>query len=546
MNKKFLQKNIILFLISFILIISVYSICEMILQNPSTSKLDNFNIYINNELINDTNIEAINLQEKLKMNNIVVFEKTIESTNNTSIALYTRHVELEVFENDVKIYEYNRDSDKTYKIVDNRYHIINLSKEGTINLKIVQKVTTPGTVDDFKPVFIGNSNSIIKMLLNNNFVNLTLSIILIIAGITLSLVGICVKNKSLKKGTLISLGMFTILISNWSLCESGILPLFLKEEIRYKIIENISFFNISIAFLCYIYNVIEKDVKEKIYIKLLISLIAVFNVSVFTLESLDVLSARMLLKGAHLFIIISLLLTITICLKYKTTQTKYLSIGLIYIAIVSLLNLSFFYTEDILKTKTNLNLIIVGTFVFLISVIYGYFKCLSELSLKAKEAEILAKIAYQDSLTGLFNRTKYEMDLDKFKEDDIFRIIFYDLNKLKTTNDTLGHDKGDELIISFAEILKSESELLGLNAYRLGGDEFVIISKNKSKKIIEQFLNKTSKRINENNKTNELEISVSYGIANSDEENNTNIREVIKIADERMYTNKLSKHLNIK
>lgn len=254
----------------------------------------------------------------------------------------------------------------------------------------------------------------------------------------------------------------------------------------------------------------------------------------------------MLLKGAHLFIIISLLLTITICLKYKTTQTKYLSIGLIYIAIVSLLNLSFFYTEDILKTKTNLNLIIVGTFVFLISVIYGYFKCLSELSLKAKEAEILAKIAYQDSLTGLFNRTKYEMDLDKFKEDDIFRIIFYDLNKLKTTNDTLGHDKGDELIISFAEILKSESELLGLNAYRLGGDEFVIISKNKSKKIIEQFLNKTSKRINENNKTNELEISVSYGIANSDEENNTNIREVIKIADERMYTNKLSKHLNIK
>lgn len=544
MNKKFLQKNVFLFIVSFICIVILCFFCDLILQAPSLIKLnESFNIYINNEQIEETNIEELKLAEKLNIGDTVIFEKRFENIENKSIALYTRHTSLEVFENGVKIYEYNRDNDRKYKIVDNRYHIIKLNDNEKLNLQIKQTVVTPNTVDDFKPIYLDNSDSIIKSLFNNNFINLVSSIILLTTGLIILTIEFFKQSKNSKKGVLASLGMFAILASSWSLCEGGILPIFLKETIRYKMIENISFFNLSIAFLSYIYNVIEKDVKEKKYIKLLILISGIFNLIVFTLEAFDLLSARTLLKGVHIIIIVSLLLTIKICLKYKTTQTKYLSIGLIYLASIALLNLSFFYTNDILKTKTSLNLIIIGIFVFLVSVIYGYFKHLNELSTKAKETEILEKIAYEDSLTGLFNRAKYELDLDKFNQDDTFGIIFYDLNKLKLINDTYGHDKGDELIISFANILIKEATLPNLNVYRLGGDEFVVIFKNKSEKIIENFAKKIDLQIKENNNSNELKISVSYGIAYSKDEKNNNIRKAIKIADERMYADKTLKHL---
>ena len=50
----------------------------------------------------------------------------------------------------------------------------------------------------------------------------------------------------------------------------------------------------------------------------------------------------------------------------------------------------------------------------------------------------------------------------------------FDLNNLKTVNDTMGHSAGDQLIINFAKLLRSvipEKDFVG----RYGGDEFIAV-----------------------------------------------------------------------
>nr|WP_321465301.1 sensor domain-containing diguanylate cyclase [uncultured Desulfobulbus sp.] len=95
------------------------------------------------------------------------------------------------------------------------------------------------------------------------------------------------------------------------------------------------------------------------------------------------------------------------------------------------------------------------------------------------------KLAYQaghDSLTGLRNRAEFmdylKTTFSRYKNDSgtCFALLFLDLNKFKTINDTLGHEIGDELLKAFAttlqEVVRSEDIVS-----RFGGDEFTIILK---------------------------------------------------------------------
>ena len=99
-------------------------------------------------------------------------------------------------------------------------------------------------------------------------------------------------------------------------------------------------------------------------------------------------------------------------------------------------------------------------------------------------------MAYIDTMTGLGNRTAF---LEENKSNAIFpgmiSYIMMDANNLKTINDTLGHNKGDELIITIAKCMR---KAVGHNGqcYRIGGDEFVIILKNKTAAETEEIINK--------------------------------------------------------
>lgn len=95
-----------------------------------------------------------------------------------------------------------------------------------------------------------------------------------------------------------------------------------------------------------------------------------------------------------------------------------------------------------------------------------------------KEAEQrLSYLASHDPLTGLFNRMALQEQLSNAvlrAEENQFAVLFIDLDRFKTINDTLGHEVGDALLVTVAQRLQNalgEGDVLA----RIGGDEFTIL-----------------------------------------------------------------------
>ncbi len=94
-----------------------------------------------------------------------------------------------------------------------------------------------------------------------------------------------------------------------------------------------------------------------------------------------------------------------------------------------------------------------------------------------------------DSMTGVSNRRGWEEALaaaeDARIRDDrqAFAVVMADLDHLKRTNDTFGHQAGDELIRQAARIL-TETAPAGALVARLGGDEFGVLIPNPANPLV--------------------------------------------------------------
>ena len=88
-------------------------------------------------------------------------------------------------------------------------------------------------------------------------------------------------------------------------------------------------------------------------------------------------------------------------------------------------------------------------------------------------------MADHDPLTGLMNRRKFEAELDRHvahvkRYGPEGALLMLDIDNFKAVNDTLGHNAGDELIVSIAGVLSQRVRASDVLA-RLGGDEFAVL-----------------------------------------------------------------------
>jgi diguanylate cyclase (GGDEF)-like protein len=101
---------------------------------------------------------------------------------------------------------------------------------------------------------------------------------------------------------------------------------------------------------------------------------------------------------------------------------------------------------------------------------------LSQTRSRLDEAE---KTADQDHMLPLLNRRAFVRELTRYiaftgRYNTPASLIYFDLNHLKATNDSLGHAAGDAVLTQFSNVLLAhvrESDCVG----RLGGDEFGIL-----------------------------------------------------------------------
>ena len=103
----------------------------------------------------------------------------------------------------------------------------------------------------------------------------------------------------------------------------------------------------------------------------------------------------------------------------------------------------------------------------------------SDAMVKVETEKKINFMAYYDALTGLSNRTYFNLQLDKMielakRKEKLIGILFLDLDEFKSINDTMGHDSGDKLLI---EVSRRLSKVVRKSdaVCRFGGDEFLVM-----------------------------------------------------------------------
>ncbi|WP_083916951.1 GGDEF domain-containing protein [Coprothermobacter platensis] len=150
-----------------------------------------------------------------------------------------------------------------------------------------------------------------------------------------------------------------------------------------------------------------------------------------------------------------------------------------------------------------------------------------------------ARYGTNDALTGLFNRNFGVEVLHRLwggyeRDGRSFTVVFFDVDDLKTINDTLGHPVGDEALRQVSKALTKYIRQSDF-AVRWGGDEFLVILMQADTEGAAHV----AARIESELINSPLTMSVSFGIVEANEVNS--LDDLLREADKRMYAQKRTK-----
>lgn len=172
------------------------------------------------------------------------------------------------------------------------------------------------------------------------------------------------------------------------------------------------------------------------------------------------------------------------------------------------------------------------------------FRDITQRKLVKEELEYLA---YTDPMTGVSNRRTgfiiLEKELDLVTKRSMhLSVCFLDVDGLKKVNDTFGHEEGDCLINLITSSIKSSIREIDVVS-RMGGDEFLIIFPGCHESDVEKAIKRINDKLEACDKKGlkPYKHSFSYGILEITADSKLSANDVIKVADEKMYQNKMLK-----
>ncbi|MFW5988364.1 MAG: diguanylate cyclase domain-containing protein [bacterium] len=162
---------------------------------------------------------------------------------------------------------------------------------------------------------------------------------------------------------------------------------------------------------------------------------------------------------------------------------------------------------------------------------------------KKAEKEIEYK-SFHDELTDLYNRSYFEEELKRYDTERQLplSIIMGDVNGLKLVNDAFGHQEGDKLLKTIADILKSCCRNEDITA-RWGGDEFVILLPQTTQKEVGKIAKRIKNKI-QNTEMDPINPSMALGYATK-KEKEEDVDNIFKKAENWMYKKKLTESKNV-
>ncbi|MCR4674946.1 MAG: diguanylate cyclase [Lachnospiraceae bacterium] len=480
---------------------------------------------------------------------VILLQNVIPKTNNdrVSISLLVYLSTVEVYLDDVLIYEYGEAEYQAGEMVGSGYHFIALPDNSAgKTIKIVICSREDRAFSSIPAIEIIPTQSLIASFARQHIVLLFVSLFLVVLGILLminSLFGIFIQKQMQR---LIWIGAFSFLIGIWSLATSKTLQIFSMDLQLNTTMEYISLYLAMIPLLIQMYT-LRKDSEywKRLLLWLAVIMLVIFAIVASLFHFTNTIHYCGALGTFHVIMVISLIIIIIAArkpLKDMDASDRVLNIGFVALFATGVVDLIRFVVQKYLMTNDqNLSksILPIGALIFIVLLLMSYLFFVYNNILEEENRKTLTQLAYHDRLTGLYNRAKYIELLDELTDgEQDYVIVNMDLNGLKVINDTYGHSQGDLLLTTFAnnlkDVFKDEVDLV-----RIGGDEFCIIGKEGDRNGIEHSLLKLTRVNRDASKELPFDVSAAYGVASSGEVADGDAEGVYRLADKRMYDMKI-------
>ena len=168
----------------------------------------------------------------------------------------------------------------------------------------------------------------------------------------------------------------------------------------------------------------------------------------------------------------------------------------------------------------------------------GHYCFYKDITADREYEAIILKHANTDALTGLYNR-RYFFDFINAHRDEAMTVLFMDMDNFKKVNDTLGHKRGDEVLLAASTAISQIFK--DCVVARVGGDEFTVLAGSDiSNEELTDRSDTLVKRLEEEFSYMGLGVSLSIGMAHTDGGIN-DVDDFLHESDQMMYKVKQGK-----
>ena len=468
-----------------------------------------------------------------------------------TLVLDTWHVVLSVYLDGDLLYTRGQEYTEAGQMVGNLRHYVTLP-EGyqQKQLYLYMTCTENDAMSGILPVGIADGKDVSVYWFNRLFPLFIPAVIVLCVGMVVILIGLLLVRKNDNTSKIPFLGAMLLLVGVYSLCRGQFISMMIPNPQVYNGIEFFSVYWLPVTIVGLFFGD-RKKIKynwiKKIYY-------AIFSVTLFFAAGTTVLHIFNICHYSAFLPLFYVVIILGVAMLYVVVRNimekDQLSMKLYFFSVIMVMVGATLAVFAFRLRFTVLNEVLHiwkwQEYLFIMFLFAAGFLAASALIIETGEmmynsmyASMYKQIAYTDALTGLGNRRKFDEELqglEKKKGKEIYHIVCFDLNDLKLFNDTMGHDTGDILLKSFAQVLQNACEE-DEYAYRIGGDEYAAILHNGNSQKAEAFMMRIQQGIEEANRRNrKITISAAYGYASQEE--NESVHKVDKLADERMYANK--------
>ena len=163
----------------------------------------------------------------------------------------------------------------------------------------------------------------------------------------------------------------------------------------------------------------------------------------------------------------------------------------------------------------------------------------------------LRSLSLIDGLTELYNRRGFNDLGEQYlklagRSSRSASLIYLDIDRFKTINDTLGHHVGDRALLSVADTLRDTFRRSDIIA-RMSGDEFAVLAFETSEENAETLVERLRAELTEVNATTKerFQLSVSIGLARYDGDDAVSLEDLLGQAGAAMHQEKRKKRRTV-